>query len=90
MHYGGRRVNVLLPREGHPDNVKRVYRLYRDEDPSLRLTRPKTNKAAKLRQPKQLAHSINEIWSMDFVADTLFDGSKLRMLTVVDLYTREC
>ena len=90
VHYGYRRVHVLLRREGHPDNVKRVYRLYRDEGLSLRLKRPKRNKAAQLRQPKQLAHAINEIWSMDFVADNLFDGRKLRMLTVVDLYTREC
>lgn len=33
---------------------------------------------------------MNEIWSLDFVADALFDGRKLRMLTVVDLFTREC
>ncbi len=39
-------------------------------------------------QPKQLASAINEIWSMDFVADALFDGRKLRMLTVGDLCTR--
>jgi transposase InsO family protein len=43
-----------------------------------------------LRQSKPLAHAINEIWSMDCVADALFDGRRLRMLTVVDLYTREC
>jgi putative transposase len=90
VHYGYRRVHVLLRREGHTDNVKRIYRLYREEGLSLRLKRPRRNKAAKLRQPKQLAHAINEIWSMDFVADALFDGRKLRMLTVVDLYTREC
>ena len=90
VHYGYRRVHVLLRREGHRDNVKRVYRLYREEGLSLRLKRPKRNKAAKLRQPKQRAQSMNEIWSMDFVADNLFDGRKLRMLTVVDLFTREC
>jgi putative transposase len=90
VHYGYRRVHVLLRREGHKDNVKRIYRLYREQGLSLRLKRPKRNKAAKLRQPKQLAQSINEIWSMDFVADNLFDGRKLRMLTVVDLFTREC
>ena len=90
VHYGYRRVHVLLRREGYLDNVKRVYRLYRQEGLSLRLKRPRRNKAAKLRQPKALAHAINEIWSMDFVADALFDGRKLRMLTVVDLYTREC
>lgn len=90
VHYGYRRVHVLLRREGRPDNVKRVYRLYRQEGLSLRLKRPRRNKAAKLRQPKQLAHAINEMWSMDFVADELFDGRKLRMLTVVDCFSREC
>jgi len=90
VHYGYRRVHVMLRREGHQDNVKRVYRLYREEGLSLRLKRPRRNRAAKLRQPKQLAWAINEIWSMDFVADALFDGRKLRMLTVVDCYTREC
>jgi putative transposase len=90
VHYGYRRVHVMLRRVGYPDNVKRVYRLYREEGLSLRLKRPRRNKAAKLRQPKQIAHAVNELWSMDFVADELFDGRKLRMLTVVDCYTREC
>jgi putative transposase len=90
VHYGYRRVHVMLRREGHQDNVKRVYRLYREEGLSLRLKRPRRNRAAKLRQPKQLAFAMNEVWSMDFVADALFDGRKLRMLTVVDCYTREC
>jgi putative transposase len=90
VHYGYRRVHVMLRREGHPDNVKRVYRLYREAGLSLRLKRPRRNKAAKLRQPKQLCAAINELWSMDFVADALFDGRKLRMLTVVDCFTREC
>lgn len=90
VHYGYRRVHVMLRREGHTDNVKRVYRIYREEGLSLRLKRPRRNKAAQLRQPKQIAHEINEIWSMDFVADALFDGRKLRMLTVVDCCTREC
>ncbi len=55
----------------------------------MRQKRPKRNKPAQLRQPKKLALHINQIWSMDFVADNLFDGRKLRMLTVVDCYTRE-
>ena len=52
VHYGYRRVHVMLRREGHQDNVKRVYRLYREEGLSLRLKRPRRNRAAKLRQPK--------------------------------------
>ncbi len=34
-----------------------------------------------MRQPKQLAYAIDEMWSMDFVADELLDGRKPRMLT---------
>lgn len=89
VHYGYRRVHVMRKREGWPDNHKRVYRLYQAEGLSLRLKRPKRNKSARLRQPKQMATTINEIWSMDFVADELFDGRRLRALTVVDNYTRE-
>ena len=53
--------HVMLQREGHKDNVKRVYRLYREEGLSLRLKRPRRNRAAKLRQPKQLAFAMNEV-----------------------------
>ncbi len=89
VHYGYRRVHVMLGREGFKDNHKRVYRLYREQGLSLRHKRPKRKKAAQLRQPKMVAQRINQIWSMDFVADKLFDGRKLRMLTVVDCYSRE-
>ena len=89
VHYGYRRVHVLLQREGFKDNHKRVYRLYREEGLSLRFKRPKRNKSARLRQPKHHVTAINQIWSMDFVADALFDGRRLRALTVVDNYTRE-
>ena len=89
VHYGYRRVHVLLQREGFKDNHKRVYRLYQQEGLSLRLKRPKRNKSARLRQPKHEVTAINQIWSMDFVADALFDGRRLRALTVVDNYTRE-
>ncbi|MHA6902761.1 IS3 family transposase (plasmid) [Ralstonia syzygii subsp. celebesensis] len=89
VHYGYRRVHVMLQREGWKDNHKRVYRLYRAEGLSLRHKRPKRNKSARLRQPKSIVTGINEIWSMDFVSDALFDGRRLRALTVVDNYTRE-
>ena len=90
VHYGYRRVHVMLRREGFKDNHKRVYRVYRDAGLSLRHRRPRRNKAARLRQPKQIVTAMNEIWSMDFVSDATFDGRKLRALTVVDCYTREC
>ena len=89
VHYGYQRVYVMLRREGFKNNHKRVRRIYREQGLSLRSKRPKRNKSAALRQPKQTVTAINQIWSMDFVADALFDGRKLRTLTVVDNYTRE-
>lgn len=74
-------VHVLSEPSGKPGEAQRT---------SLRLNRPRRNKAAQRWQSKQLAHAINRIWSMDFVADALFDGRNLRMLTVVDLFTRKC
>lgn len=59
VHYGYRRVHVMLRGEGWFDNVKRVYRLYQAEGLSLCLKRPKRNKSARLRQPKHLATAIN-------------------------------
>ena len=90
VHYGYRRVHVMLRREGFKDNHKRVYRLYREASLSLRHKRPRLNKSVRLRQPKQIVTAVNEIWSMDFVSDATFDGRRLRALTVVDCYTQEC
>jgi hypothetical protein len=58
VHYGYRRVHVLVNREGFKDNHKRIYRLYKAQGLSLRYKRPKRNKAAQLRQPKTLASHI--------------------------------
>jgi len=90
VHYGSPRVYVMLRREGWRDNHKRVERVYRELGLSLRHKRPRRNKSARLRQPKQIVTAMNEIWSMDFVADALFDGRRVRTLTIVDNYTREC
>ncbi|WP_442892303.1 IS3 family transposase [Cedecea sp. VD23] len=90
VHYGYRRVHVMLRREGWRDNHKRIYRLYREKGLSLRLKRPRRNKSAQRRQPQPQGLYPNYVWSMDFVSDALFDGRRLRLLTVIDLYTREC
>ena len=90
VHYGYRRVHVMLRREGWRDNHKRIYRLYREQGLSLRLKRPRRNKSAQRRQPQPQGLYPNHVWGMDFVSDALFDGRRLRLLTVIDLYTREC
>ncbi|KGB08225.1 integrase core domain protein [Klebsiella aerogenes] len=90
VHYGYRRVHVMLRREDLRDNHKRIYRLYSEQGLSLRLKRPRRNKSAQRRQSQPQGLYPNHVWGMDFVSDALFDGLRLRLLTVIDLYTREC
>lgn len=84
------RIFVLLRREGWRDNHKRVYRLYKLEGLNLRSKRPRRSKAAAHRLERPKLSTNHECWSMDFVADQLFDGRKFRCLTVVDNYSRQC
>jgi putative transposase len=86
--YGYRRLHVLLRREGMLVNHKCVERIYREEGLSVR--RRKRKRAAGVRAETWLpATQPDQRWSLDFVSDALCWGRKLRMLTVVDTYTRE-
>jgi len=69
-------------------NHKRVRRLYNDLGLQLRDKSPKRRVKAKLRGDRPIAMQPNEVWAMDFVHDQLFDGKKIRILTIVDTYTR--
>ena len=88
VRYGYRRIHVLLRREGWQVNAKRIYRLYREQGLQLRNKVPKRRVKAKLREGRSAATQMNEIWAMDFVHDHLATGRKLRVLTVVDTFTR--
>jgi putative transposase len=88
VRYGYRRVHVLLRREGWAVNAKRIWRLYRELGLQLRNKSPKRRVKAKLRSDRTTAVAANDIWAMDFVHDQLFDGTKIRVLTVVDTFTR--
>ena len=90
IRYGFWRIFILLRREGWKDNHKRVHRLYKEEGLNLRTKRPKRNKAAAHRLERPELSTTHDCWSMDFVADQLFDGRKLRCLTIVDNYSRQC
>ena len=90
VRYGMWRIFTLLRREGWKDNHKRVYRLYKLEGLNLRSLRPRRNRAAAHHLQQQPACSLHACWSMDFVADQLFDGRKFRSLTIVDNYSRQC
>jgi putative transposase len=84
--YGYRRLHRVLRRSGEAVNVKRVLRLYRAEGRALRRKRVRRAVAGRRAAPTQ----PNERWAMDFMADGLAGGRKLRLLTVLDEYTREC
>ena len=88
--YGYRRLHVVLRREGWPINHKRVYRLYTEEGLGLKRKRTKRRRAAVARRQVHPPTRPNERWAMDFMHDTLADGRKMRVLTVIDVFTREC
>src|SRR5215475_3483793 len=60
----------------------------RKEGLGLRRKRPKRRRSAVARQPRPVVTRPNERWSMDFMSDALANGQKLRVLTIVDAYTR--
>jgi len=89
MRYGYRRLHVLLCREGWTVGRELAYRLYTEEGLQLRSKRPRRRKMATSRRERYVPKRANQAWSMDFVADQLSDGTRLRALTVVDVFTRE-
>jgi putative transposase len=86
--YGYRRLHVLLDRRGHAVNVKRVYRLYVEEGLSVR--RRKRKRIVRDRAGEARLTRANQEWAMDFIVDGLATGRMVRILSVVDAYTREC
>ncbi len=87
--FGAPRLHTMLRREGHLINHKRTERLYREEGLSLRLKRRK-KRTSHLRVVMDRPERINQHWSMDFVSDSLYNGRRFRVLTVVDDFSREC
>jgi putative transposase len=87
--HGYRRLTVLLRREGWNVNTKRVYRLYGEENLKVRSAERKKI-ARRQRIPQAQARGPNQCWSADFVSDKLTDGRSIRILTVIDQFTREC
>lgn len=90
--YGYRRVTALLRRQGWRCNHKRVERIWRAEGLKVPTRQPKRgrlwlNDGSCLRLRPERA---NHVWAYDFVEDRTQDGGKLRMLNVVDEFSREC
>jgi putative transposase len=90
--YGYRRVWALLRREGWVVNRKRVHRLWRTAQlqvPQRRRRRRLAGVSAVGPAPMQATHP-GHVWTYDFVHDVCLNGTKLKLLPVVDEFTREC
>ena len=90
--YGYRRITALLRSEGWHLNHKRVERIWRKEGLKVPKRQPKRRRlwfndgsCIRLRREHK-----DHVWSYDFVADRTSNGKPLRMLNVIDEYTREC
>ena len=86
--YGYRRLGELLKRKGERVNHKRLFRVYREAGLSVKRKRRKL--LVRVGQPSFVPTRPNQQWSIDFVHDRMASGRSLRVLTVVDAFTREC
>jgi len=85
--FGYRRLHVLLGREGAHVNHKRVHRVYREA--GLVLRRKKRKHCVRVGTPLGVYTAANQEWALDFVHDAVASGRSIRVLNVVDAYTRE-
>jgi len=88
--YGYRRIAVLLRREGCKINRKRVHRIWKAEGLGLPRRRPKRRRMGPVGEIINKAEYRNHVWSYDFLEDRTERGGKLRILVIIDEYTREC
>jgi transposase InsO family protein len=91
--YGYRRITAILRQLGWWVNPKRVYRLWRLE--GLRLRRKRKKKRSGLGNGANACDQrppeyMNHIWSYDIMEDRLENGRKVRILNVIDEFTKEC
>ncbi len=86
--FGYRRIHVLLRRAGERVNHKRLYRIYRQA--GLCLRRKKRKHCVRMSAPLRQYTVANQEWALDFAHDVIAAGRKIRVLSVVDAYTREC
>ena len=86
--WGYRRLQFVLKERGMDVNHKKVYRVYREAGLMIRRRRRKRLLRAGFVRP--LVTGANQEWALDFVHDAAASGRKFRVLSVIDVYTREC
>ncbi len=87
--FGYRRLHILLKREGWEVNWKKLYRLYREEELTVR-KRGGRKRAVGTRTPMAIPQGSNQRWSLGFMSDALEDGRRFWVLNVIDDFSREC
>jgi len=87
--FGSPRLHIMLKRENLVINHKRTERIYKEEGLALRRKRRRKG-AAGVRVVMPAAERPNQMWSMEFVTDSLISGRRFKALTIIDNYTREC
>jgi putative transposase len=85
---GYRRLHVLMKREGDTVNHKRLYRVYRAS--GLCLKRKKRKHCVRSGAPRPELTAANQEWALDFAHDVIAAGRTIRVLSIVDRFTREC
>ena len=86
--FGYRRLQMLLQRSGEQVNHKRLHRVYREA--GLAIRRKKRKHCVREGKPLVARTSANQEWALDFLHDAVECGRTIRVLSVVDAYTREC
>ena len=87
--FGYRRLAWVLEREGTKVNLKKIYRLYREEGLAVKRRRGR-RRAIGTRAPIVVPQEMNQRWSLDFVSDQLGNGRRFRLLNVIDDFNSEC
>jgi putative transposase len=86
--WGYRRLQIVLDRGGGHVNHKRVYRVYRKA--GLAMKRKARKRLLRAGSPRPPVTGPNQEWALDFVHDAAESGRSFRVLSVIDVYTREC
>ena len=86
--WGYRRLHVLVQGRGAPVNHKRVFRVYREA--GLTIRRKARKRLAREGSPRPALTAANQEWGMDFVHDVTASGRAIRVLVIVDEYSKEC
>ena len=88
--YGYRRITALLRRQGERVNHKRVWAIWQAERLSLPRRRPRRRRHEAAERRPTTATYRNHVWTYDFLFDRTAHGQTLKILTVLDEYTRQC